>query len=134
MDYDTYHTDFYTDVRQAIVNQNITIDGDQVDVLASYNDENDSAPVITLNPIEPSEVDDKFDGSNDDKQITVNQAIYCIGQNTLDVEQMTEQVKAALPERVNDFVRDTVDVTYTFSNSAEQKLHSTTISVSYRYK
>jgi len=134
MDYDTYHTDFYSDVRQAIVNQSITIDGDQVDVLASYNDENDSPPVITLNPIEPSETDDKFDGSNADKQITVNQAIYCIGQNTLAVEQMTEQVKAALPERVNDFVRDTVDVTYTFSNSAEQKLHSTTISVSYRYK
>jgi len=112
MDYDTYHTDFYSDVRQAIVNQSITIDGDQVDVLASYNDENDSPPVITLNPIEPSETDDKFDGSNADKQITVNQAIYCIGQNTLAVEQMTEQVKAALPERVNDFVRDTVDVIY----------------------
>jgi len=134
MNYESLHTDFFTSFRTSIVNGNIQRDGNTVPVKATYNDEEDSPPAIVIEPVGLSEDDAYFgSGTGEEKAIDATITGQIFASTTLELDEITDQFKSAIPETVENFQRNTVDISYDFRQPNNQKIQSNTFSVNYTY-
>jgi len=128
----TLSTDMYTAVRTLLVNANLQTTNSttgvttNASVLAAYNDKSPNRPQVIIVPMTKSE-DTFFLGSTEGNKI-INIPIECYGKNTLEIDQLSDQIETAL--KLNNIVGvnlNEINSNYTFQLSNEQKYQQKTI-------
>lgn len=131
----TIDTELFIAVRTILVSASLsTTSGTTVtaaQIAASYNDKELSRPQVIIYPISDNEVKDKF-GSNYGKRF-LNIDIDCYANNTLKVDQLSQQIKSALSENVIDGV-DLIGITtdYAFQQPGNNKYHLKNLTFTYQ--
>jgi len=128
----TSRTAFWDAIYDAVNAENITYNSNPVELNASYNDKDltqEQAPFITVNPVEKTDSLNRFGNDYEEQDLSIQ--IYVFGDTTLAVDEVAEDVLAALPNRADDAHKEEVTTTPAFSPAQDVKMHSVTISAIY---
>jgi len=132
----TISVDVFTEIRNKLVSTAPYVTNSSTSatyaasINAVYNDKNTTKPQIVIYPARISEDTFRFGGTEGKKAVNVN--IECYYQNTLGVDQLSDQIKTAL--KANDIIGiDLVGIVtdYAFTNPAESKFHLKTMTFTY---
>lgn len=128
-------TQVRTDVKDALVNANIQLNGNSVPIRASYSDEDVTqadAPFIVVNPVEKGNLRNRFGSDYEEETLPIQ--IYVFAANSFALDEVTEDVEASIPSQADDARLDEIESSYAFSPAQDVKMHSMTISALYERK
>lgn len=125
----TLNVDVWNDVKSVLVAANLKVTNSSTGsttaatIAASYNDKTPTRPTVIVMPISKSENDFKFGGTYGKRMINIG--IECYASNTLGVDQLADQVEAAMIGNTWDgmsIVGVTSDVAFINPNEAKYQL------------
>ena len=127
----TFYTDLFDSIRGALVNPVITLNGQQVSVKSTYNDDTIKNPIIVIEPINKREVFNKFSSNEGVKEANV--LIMANAKTTLDADKLNEIIET----RLKNYNWQGVEILginsdYVFNNPSRVKYQSKVVSVDFR--
>ena len=127
----TFYTDLYSAVRTLLVGASLTAESKTAEILASYNDKKTTSPQVIIKPLDKSEGPRYKFGSNEGRKV-VNVTLTVYYKNTLGVDELKEQIEAAM--KANEFdelMLVGINVDNAFVNPNQAKYHSSSITFTY---
>lgn len=132
----TLYTDVFSSIRSALTAQTIYITNSTTSattaasINASFNDKNQTKPQVVIYPISKDETINKF-GQADGKQL-INVRVECYAENTLGVDQISQQVEEVLrTANIAGIELVALGSDYAFVNPNEAKYHYKVLTFTY---
>lgn len=141
----TSRTAFRTAIKDSLKTGTKTIDDDTVPIRTvnekdvairpSYSNADITqadAPFITINPVDKTDLPNRFGNDYEEQEMAAQ--VYVFSPNSFELDNVTEDVVDALPNRAGGAHKEQVEVNHAFSTSQDVKMQSNTISALYERK